>query len=63
MNVKELNRRKNKKGQIVVEIEADKQMVRLINTYDAKHTLEDMVYTIACQKLSDRLIRSENYAS
>ena len=55
MAIKEVNRQDNKDGQTVVEFETDKLVVRLINTYDKRKTLEDMIYVIACRKLADRL--------
>ena len=55
VNVKELHRQHNNDGQTIVQIETGKLMVRLINTYDKKSTLDEMLYMIACRRLADRI--------
>ena len=55
MQVKELYRQKTKPDETVVEFEAGKLFVRLINTYDNKRTLDDLIYVMACRKLAERL--------
>ena len=55
MQVKELHRRKTQTDETVVEFEAGKLLVRLINTYDSKRTLDELIYVIACRKLAERL--------
>ena len=55
MQVKELHRKKEKNGETIVEVEAGKLLVRLIDTYDSKKTLEEMIYVIACRRLAAKL--------
>jgi len=55
MQVKELRRQKTETNETVVEFEAGKLLVRLINTYDSKRTLDDLIYIMACRKLAERL--------
>ena len=52
MQVKEISRTKNKFGQTIVEYETGKQKIRLIKSYDTEKSLEDLLYVLACQKLS-----------
>jgi len=53
MEVKELRRDKKQSGENIVEYEADKIIVRLIETYDDKKSFEDLLYVIACRKLAE----------
>lgn len=57
MIVRELNRRRKKNGQTTVEYETDKLRMRLINTYDARKTFEDLFYEITCRKLAKEIDR------
>ena len=55
MQVRELHREEHQTGETVVEIETDKLLVRLINTYDKEKTFDEMLYIIACRRLATRL--------
>lgn len=55
MQIKELCRTENPSGETVVEYEAGKLLVRLIDTYDRAKTFEEMLYVIACRRLAAKL--------
>jgi len=55
MQIKELHRQQNLNGETIVEIEAGKLRVRLINTYCKQTALDEMLYQMACHKLAKRL--------
>ena len=57
MQIKELCRRKIQTGETVAEFEAGHLLVRLIDTYDGKETLDELLYAIACQKLAENWIK------
>ena len=54
MKVKELCRKKTNAGGTIVEFETGKLLVRLNDTYDNKITLDELIYVMACRKLTER---------
>jgi len=59
MQVKEVCRNHKQTGETVVEFEAGNQLVRLIDTYNGEKTLEEMLYVIACQKLTEKVGKTD----
>jgi len=55
MQVKELRRKEKQTGETIVDIKADKLLVRLISTYSNGKTLEEMIYILACCRLEDKI--------
>ena len=42
-------------GKVITEYEAGTLFIRLIGTYGNRATLDDLLYSIACQKITERL--------
>ena len=55
MDIKELRREITETGETVAEFEAGKLHVRLIDTYNDRNTLDELLFVIACNKLSERV--------
>jgi hypothetical protein len=55
MQVTELCREVKPTGETIVEFETGKLLVRLTQTYGSKRTLDEMLYVIACRRLSERM--------
>ena len=55
MQVIELDRRTTSSGEMVAEFEAGKRSVQLIGTFEDRATLDDLLYSIACRKIMERL--------
>ena len=55
MQVRELDRRIKRTGEIVVDIEIDKLRVRLISTYDKEKSFDEILYILACRRLAERI--------
>ena len=55
MDIKELSRETTKAGETIAEYEAGKLHIRLIDTYNGMNTLDELLYVIACNKLSERV--------
>jgi len=55
MQVTEVDRHTTSSGEMVAEFEAGKRSVQLIGTFEDRATLDDLLYSIACRKLAERL--------
>ena len=55
MKVKELDRWATHSGEVVVWFETEKRIVQLVGTFANRATLNDLLYTIACRRISERL--------
>lgn len=55
MKVKELDRWATHSGEVVAQFEAEKQLVQLVGTFANRATLNDLLYTIACRRISEGL--------
>ena len=55
MTVKELERHVTASGESIAVYQAGKMTVRLVGSFAGEHTLDELLYSIACQKLEDRI--------
>lgn len=55
MRVTEVNRRTTCSGEMITEFEAGKRSIQLIGTFGDRAKLDDLLYSIACQRISVRL--------
>ena len=55
MIINELLRKKAETGETIAEYEAGKLRIRLIESYCGKNTIDELLYFIACNKLSERV--------
>ena len=56
MQIKEMQRlKKEQTGETVVDIEAGRLRVRLINTYNNERLLDEIIYTLACRRFAERM--------
>ena len=60
MQVIELERRITCSGEMITEYKAGKQYVQLVGTFDEKATLDDLLYSIASQKIAERYGRKRD---
>ena len=54
MQVDQLCRKTKQTGKTIVEFKAEKLLVRLIVTYKKEKTFEELLYSLACDKLTER---------
>lgn len=54
MQVIERCRKTTCSGKVITEYEAGKLFIRLIGTYGNRATLDDLLYSIACRKITER---------
>ena len=54
MEVIELERRATGSGEMITEYKAGKQYVQLVGSFDETTTLDDLLYSIASQKIAER---------
>jgi len=54
MQIKELQRIQTQSGDTVVELEVGQKIIRLTNSYSIEKTFEELLYVIACRKLTER---------
>jgi len=55
MQVTEVDRRTTCSGEMVAIFEAGKRSIQLIGTFEDRATLDDLLYSIACQRIAERL--------
>ena len=55
MQVTELDRQKICSGEMIAKFETGKRSIQLIGTFENKVTLDDLLYSIACQRIAERL--------
>ena len=55
MQITELHRQKKQTGETIVEVKTEKLLVRLIDTYGNKNTLDEIIYVMACRRLAERM--------
>ena len=55
MQVIAQDRKINRSGEVVSKYETGKMSVELVGTFGDRATLDDLLYSIACHKLSQRL--------
>ena len=54
MQVTELDRRTTCSGEMIARFEAGKRSIQIIGTFENRATLDDLLYSIACQKIAER---------
>lgn len=55
MQVTEVDRQTTHSGEMVAKFQAGKQSIQLIGTFEDRATLDDLLYSIARQKIAERL--------
>ena len=55
MQVTELDRRTTCSGEMIARFETGKRSIQLIGTFENKATLDDLLYSIACRRITERL--------
>ena len=55
MQVTEVDRRTTCTGEMITRFEAGKRSIQLIGTFENRVSLDDLLYSIACQRIAERL--------
>ncbi len=60
MQVTEVDRQTTSSGEMVTIFEAGKRSIQLIGTFENRATLDDLLYSIACQKIAERFTQKRD---
>lgn len=60
MQVTELDRRTTSSGEVIACYEAEKRSIQLIGTFEDRATLDDLLYSIACQKIAEQFAQKRD---
>lgn len=60
MQITELERRTIGSGETIAKFKAGKRAIQLVGTFENKATLDDLLYSIACRRISERLVQKRD---
>ena len=60
MQVVERYRNKTPSGEIITEFDAGKRTILLIGSFEHREAFDDLLYSIACRKISERLAQKRD---
>ncbi len=60
MQITELERRTNGSGETIVKFKAGKRSIQIVGTFENKATLDDLLYSIACRRIAERLVQKRD---
>jgi hypothetical protein len=60
MQITELGRRTTCSGETIAKFRAGKRSIQIVGTFENKATLDDLLYSIACRRIVERLVQKRD---
>ena len=60
MQITELERRTTGSGEMIAKFKAGKRAIQLVGTFENKAVLDDLLYSIACRRIAERLVQKRD---
>lgn len=60
MQITELERRTTGSGETIAKFKAGKRAIQLVGTFENKAALDDLLYSIACRRIAERLVQKRD---
>lgn len=60
MQITELERRTTDSGETIAKFKSGKRSIQIVGTFENKATLDNLLYSIACRRIAERLVQKRD---